>query len=112
MSSFAGFVPAEDPAVTAMVVVVGTHQYGAEASAPVFAAIARDALQELGVPPHRPDLPVPDVPVATPYGDEGEAAGPALPGLTGPPDVRVSPASTGSSVPAKAASTPTTTTVH
>ena len=50
VSSFAGFVPAEDPAVTAMVVVVGTHQYGAEASAPVFAVIARDALQELGVP--------------------------------------------------------------
>lgn len=112
VSSFAGFVPAEDPAVTAMVVVVGTHQYGAEASAPVFAVIARDALQELGVPPHRPDLPVPDVPVATPYGDEGEAAGPALPGLTGPPDVRVSPTSTGSSVPAKAASALTTTTVH
>ena len=62
VSSFAGFVPAEDPAITAMVVVVGTHQYGAQASAPVFAAIARDALQELGVPPHRADPPVPGVP--------------------------------------------------
>ena len=96
VSSFAGFVPAEDPAITAMVVVVGTHQYGAEASAPVFAVIARDALQELGIPPHKPDLPLPGVPLATPYGDEGEAAGPALPGLTGPPDVRVSPSSAGS----------------
>ena len=54
MSSFAGFVPAEDPAITAMVVVVGTHQYGAQASAPVFATIVRDALQELGIPPHKP----------------------------------------------------------
>ena len=50
MSSFAGFVPAEDPAITAMVVVNGTHQYGAVASAPVFATIVRDALQELGDP--------------------------------------------------------------
>jgi cell division protein FtsI (penicillin-binding protein 3) len=112
VSSFAGFVPAEDPAITAMVVVVGTHQYGAQASAPVFAVIARDALQELGIPPHRTDLPVPGVPLATPYGDEGEAAGPALPGLTGSPDVRVSPSSSGSSAHTKAASALTTTTVH
>jgi cell division protein FtsI (penicillin-binding protein 3) len=88
-SSFAGFVPAEDPAITAMVVVQGTHEYGAEASAPVFAMIARDALEELGVPPHRPEAQVPGVPAATPYGAEGEAAGPALPGLSGTPDVRV-----------------------
>ena len=90
VSSFAGFVPAEDPAVTAMVVVEGTHQYGAEASAPVFAMLARDALQELGVPPHKTEPPVPGVPLASAYGGEGEAAGPALPGLTGTPDVRVS----------------------
>ncbi|HXW81712.1 MAG TPA: penicillin-binding protein 2 [Acidimicrobiales bacterium] len=112
VSSFAGFVPAEEPAITAMVVVVGTHQYGAQASAPVFAAIARDALQELGIPPHKPDLPVPGVPLATPYGDEGEAAGPALPGLTGPPDVRVSPSPGTASAPAKSTSALTTTTVH
>jgi len=87
VSSFSGFVPAEDPAITAMVVVVGTHQYGAEASAPVFAMIARDALQTLGVPPHKPAPPVPGVPLATPYGGEGEAAGGPLPGLTGTPDV-------------------------
>jgi cell division protein FtsI (penicillin-binding protein 3) len=112
VSSFAGFVPAEDPAITAMVVVVGTHQYGAQASAPVFATIARDALQELGIPPHKPAAPVPGVPLATPYGDEGEAAGPALPGLTGAPDVRVSPTATGSSGAGRGASTTTTTAVH
>jgi cell division protein FtsI (penicillin-binding protein 3) len=93
VSSFAGFVPAEDPAITAMVVVVGTHQYGAEASAPVFAAISRDALQALGIPPHKPDPPMPGVPLATPYGGEGEAAGGPLPGLTGAPNVVAPPSS-------------------
>ncbi len=89
VSSFAGFVPAEDPAITVMVVVEGTLQYGAEASAPVFAMIARDALQEMGIPPHKPAPPVPGVPPATPYGAEGEAAGPVLPGLQGAPQVQV-----------------------
>ena len=95
VSSFAGFVPAEDPAITAMVVVVGTHQYGAEASAPVFAMLARDALQALGVPPHKPQPGPADVPQATAYGGEGEAAGGPLPGLSGAPDV-VSPSAEGS----------------
>lgn len=106
VSSFAGFVPAEDPAITAMVVVVGTHQYGAEASAPVFATIVRDALQTLGIPPHKPEPPLPGVPQATPYGDEGEAAGPALPGLQGAPDVQVP---TSQSTGGQASTTPATT---
>ncbi len=112
VSSFAGFVPAEDPAITVMVVVEGTHQYGAEASAPVFAMIARDALQELGIPPHRPEPPVPGVPAATPYGAEGEAAGPALPGLQGAPDVQVEGASatTSTSRAGSARPAPTTST--
>jgi len=90
ISSFAGFAPAEDPAVTALVVVTGTHQYGAEASAPVFAMIVRDALQRLGVPPAKHEPPLAGVPLATSIGTaEGEAAGPALPGLSGAPDVKV-----------------------
>jgi len=89
VSSFAGFVPAEDPAITVMVVVEDTLQYGAEASAPVFAMISRDALQQLGVPPDKPEPVLPGVPLATPYGAEGEAAGPALPGLQGAPQVQV-----------------------
>ncbi len=116
VSSFAGFVPAEDPAVTVMVVVEGTHQYGAEASAPVFAMLARDALQQLGVPPHKPEPPLPGVALASPYGGEGEAAGPALPGLSGTPVVRVSvtgapahgPGSTNSRSGGKVATTSTT----
>jgi cell division protein FtsI (penicillin-binding protein 3) len=90
ISSFAGFTPAEDPAVTALVVVVGTHQYGAEASAPVFAMIVRDALSRLGIPPAKPEPPLPGAPLATSIGSaEGEAAGPAIPGLSGSPDVWV-----------------------
>ena len=107
VSSFAGFAPAEDPAITAMVVVEGTHQYGAEASAPVFAMIARDALQELGVPPHKPLPPMLGVPLATVYGGEGEAAGPALPGLAGAPNVLVG---SGAGTPTSATRDHTTTT--
>ncbi|HYA44409.1 MAG TPA: penicillin-binding protein 2, partial [Acidimicrobiales bacterium] len=109
VSSFAGFVPAEDPAITTMVVVEGTHEYGAQASAPVFAMIARDALQQLGVSPHKPDPPVPGVPLATPYEAEGEAAGPVLPGLTGSPQVEVGV--TAASPPANATTTTPTSTV-
>ncbi len=111
VSSFAGFVPAENPAITAMVVVVGTHQYGAQASAPVFATIVRDALQELGIPPHKPAPAVPGVPLATPYGDEGEAAGPALPGLVGTPDVQVGSSSSAAGRQNKTVPASTTTTV-
>jgi cell division protein FtsI (penicillin-binding protein 3) len=107
VSSFAGFVPAEDPAITAMVVVNGTHQYGAVASAPVFATIVRDALQELGIPAHKPAAPLPGLPLATPYYEEGEAAGPVLPGLAGSPKVQVGPSSGGA---ASTTSTTSTTT--
>jgi cell division protein FtsI (penicillin-binding protein 3) len=110
VSSFAGFVPAEDPAITAMVVVNGTHQYGAVASAPVFATIVRDALQELGVPPHKPAPPVPGLPLATPYYEEGEAAGPVLPGLSGSPKVQVGPSSGGTASTTSTTSTSTTVT--
>lgn len=89
VSSFAGFVPAEDPAITAMVVVEGTHQYGAQASAPVFAMIARDALQELGIPAHKAEPQPAGLPQATAYGGEGEAADPIPPGLSGAPIVSV-----------------------
>jgi cell division protein FtsI (penicillin-binding protein 3) len=112
VSSFAGFAPAEDPAITAMVVVVGTHQYGAQASAPVFGTVVRDSLQELGIPPHKAAAPVPGVPLATPYGDEGEAAGPPLPGLVGTPNVQVGPAATRSTGQSKTMPASTTTTVR
>jgi membrane peptidoglycan carboxypeptidase len=112
VSSFAGFVPAEDPAITAMVVVNGTHQYGAVASAPVFATIVRDALQELGIPPHKPAPPLPGLPLATPYYEEGEAAGPVLPGLSGSPQVQVGPSSGGAASTTSTTSTASTATTE
>jgi cell division protein FtsI (penicillin-binding protein 3) len=50
VSSFAGFAPAQDPAITAMVVIDNTPQFGAQASAPTFAQITSDALIDLGIP--------------------------------------------------------------
>jgi cell division protein FtsI (penicillin-binding protein 3) len=86
VASFAGFVPAEHPSITAMVVVNDTPDYGAAASAPTFATIARDALQERKVPPSAPIAPAPGVPLATPASatGAGEVAGTPLPGLAAP----------------------------
>jgi hypothetical protein len=63
-----------------------TVDYGASASAPTFATIARDALQELKIPPQKPLPPAPGVPIidnadATGAGD---VAGAPLPGLNAP----------------------------
>lgn len=52
VASFAGFVPAEHPRFTAMVVLdEPTPIFGGLTSAPVFAKIAPDLLRELQVPP-------------------------------------------------------------
>jgi len=56
VSSFAGFVPATDPAFTAMVVLdQPTPIFGGLVAAPVFRDIATYALRELAVPPPPPD---------------------------------------------------------
>jgi len=62
VSSFIGFMPAEDPAFVALVMVDDPQTkkyYGAEVSAPVFASIAKQMAQILNIPP---DLSAP-VPV-------------------------------------------------
>jgi cell division protein FtsI (penicillin-binding protein 3) len=64
-SSFAGFVPAERPALTGIVMLDGTAQFGATAAAPVFAQIARYGLREFRIPPQPPAPPAPGVPLAT-----------------------------------------------
>ena len=86
VASFAGFVPAEDPAITAMVVIDDTPDFGAAASAPTFATIARAALAAEKVPPHAPVPPAPGVPLATAASatGAGEVAGTPLPGLAAP----------------------------
>ena len=61
VSSFIGFLPAQDPEFVALVMVDDpktkpAKDYGAEVSAPVFANIAKQVAQILNIPP---DLPVP-----------------------------------------------------
>jgi len=110
VASFAGFVPAEDPQITGMVVVDNTPDYGAAASAPTFATIARDALQEFNIPPMPKQPPAPGVPLATPESatGAGEIAGSPLPGLATPPSVAPKSTATTTTVPASASTTTTT----
>jgi cell division protein FtsI (penicillin-binding protein 3) len=57
VASFAGFAPVSNPAISVAVVIdtptVGTR-YGAETSAPVFAQVAQQVLEYLGVPHDQP----------------------------------------------------------
>lgn len=57
--SFAGFVPADEPRLVMFVMLdePETEQWGSEAAAPVFAAIGREVLRYLEVPP-RDTLPL------------------------------------------------------
>jgi cell division protein FtsI (penicillin-binding protein 3) len=71
-SSFAGFVPAEQPALTGIVILDETAQFGATSAAPAFASIARYGLQEFEVPPNAAIPLPPGVPAASPVAqDEG-----------------------------------------
>lgn len=56
IASFVGFVPAEDPRLTILVVVDEPHtdQWGGTVAAPVFRRIAEQALTHLGVSAHAP----------------------------------------------------------
>ncbi|HZP37912.1 MAG TPA: penicillin-binding transpeptidase domain-containing protein [Methylomirabilota bacterium] len=82
--SFVGFVPADDPRL-AMIVLLDepkNEKWGSEAAAPIFAAIGREALRYLDVPP-RDVSPVPivhaEMASAAPDPPRGaETSGPAL----------------------------------
>jgi cell division protein FtsI (penicillin-binding protein 3) len=117
VASFAGFVPAEDPQITGMVVVDNTPDYGAAASAPTFAKIARDALQEFKIPPMPKNPPVPGVPLATTQSatGAGEIAGAPLPGLQQAPTATTTTTAPGPTTATTATTapvrTPTTTVV-
>jgi len=76
VASFAGFAPAQNPAITVMVVVDDTGDYGAQAAAPAFAAIARDALADLRIPPYGPQPPASPAALPQPV---GAGAAPAAP---------------------------------
>jgi cell division protein FtsI (penicillin-binding protein 3) len=72
--SFVGFVPADDPRLAMLVMLdePKNEKWGSEAAAPIFAAIGREALRYLNVPP-RDTVPVPLV-----RGEVTAAASPAL----------------------------------
>jgi cell division protein FtsI (penicillin-binding protein 3) len=102
VASFAGFVPSEKPRITGMVVVDDTPDYGAAASAPVFASIARDALEELSIPPQPKQPPAPGVPLATTQSatGAGEVAGTPLPGMNAPTTAGTASPASGTPAPA------------
>jgi cell division protein FtsI (penicillin-binding protein 3) len=58
VASFAGFAPVSSPAISIAVVIdtptVGPSKYGAAVSAPVFASVAQQVLEYLGVPHDQP----------------------------------------------------------
>jgi cell division protein FtsI (penicillin-binding protein 3) len=58
VASFAGFAPVSSPAISVAVVIdtptVGASKYGGAVSAPVFAAVAQQVLEYLGVPHDQP----------------------------------------------------------
>jgi cell division protein FtsI (penicillin-binding protein 3) len=70
--SFVGFVPADDPRLVILVLLdePKNEKWGSEAAAPIFAAIGREALRYLNVPP-RDTSPVHLI--------RGEMAGPSAP---------------------------------
>jgi cell division protein FtsI (penicillin-binding protein 3) len=70
-ASFAGFLPAENPALTAIVTLDETPQFGGSVAAPVFASVIRYGLREFRITPPPPGQPAPDVPLATPASAQG-----------------------------------------
>jgi cell division protein FtsI (penicillin-binding protein 3) len=103
VSSFAGFVPAERPALTGVVILDETPQFGGAVAAPVFATIARYGLREFRIPPPPAVAPPSGVPLATPA--TAQAAGE----IATPPTTRPLPPV---SAPTTPAVKPTTTVPH
>jgi cell division protein FtsI (penicillin-binding protein 3) len=66
--SFMGFAPVSNPAIVVVVTLNGTHGdagFGGAAAAPVFKAVANEALRVMDVPKDLPDdLPVPNTLIA------------------------------------------------
>lgn len=83
VSSFVGFVPAEQPRLTAMVVLdEPTPIYGGVVAAPVFSDLAGYAVRELQIPPPVGDLPATragdaNSKLAKGFGDISDGQGPA-----------------------------------
>jgi cell division protein FtsI (penicillin-binding protein 3) len=65
-SSFAGFAPAEHPALTSIVVLDQTTAFGGTVAAPVFSTVVGYGLRQFRVPPPPAQPPAAGVPLATP----------------------------------------------
>jgi len=103
VSSFAGFVPAEKPQLTAMVILdQPTPIFGGLVAAPVFSDLARYALREMHIPPPAAGLR----PTSARAADARSARGVGDLGDAKAPDV-LSAATTDATVSAGAASTTT-----
>jgi hypothetical protein len=82
VSSFAGFVPSERPALSAIVILDEPFPiFGGVVAAPVFADVMRYALRQYRIPPPAPVAPPAAVPAASPAGTKevGEAGSPSGP---------------------------------
>jgi cell division protein FtsI (penicillin-binding protein 3) len=87
MASFGGFVPAEHPALTAMVILdEPTPIYGGLVSAPVFKDVVGYALRQFHIPPPPPSQPA-AVPPASPEAakTDGEVSPATTPTTLAPP---------------------------
>jgi len=83
ISSFAGFVPAPNPSLTAMVLLdQPTPIFGGLVAAPVFSDISRYALQEYGILPVVAGADRFDVPHASPTASSAADESDAKPGIT------------------------------
>ncbi len=123
ISSFAGFVPMQQPSLTAMVVLdQPTPIFGGKVSAPVFAQMAAYSLRQLRVPPPAPGehlataAPAATAASAKGVGDVGDAGSTTVPASTPVPFAPSTPTTAparrptaGSAAPGPAASTTTTT---
>ncbi|HEX6475706.1 MAG TPA: penicillin-binding protein 2 [Acidimicrobiales bacterium] len=81
MATFVGFVPAQQPALTAIVVLdQPTPIFGGTVAAPVFAQIAQYELRRLGIPPTTPAAPA-----AAPASPQPVTPAPSPAGANRPP---------------------------
>ena len=112
VSSFAGFVPAEQPRLSAMVILdQPTPIFGGLVAAPVFADLARYALRELRIPPPLGGQAATsardaDIESAKGVGDLGDARAPDT--LPAPPTVTAAGPAPTTSRGAATAPTPST----
>jgi cell division protein FtsI (penicillin-binding protein 3) len=106
-ASFAGFLPAENPALTAIVTLDETPQFGGSVAAPVFASVTRYGLREFRIPPAPPEPPAPGVPLATAASAQGagERLTPSPNVVVNPPTSPATSQSSGTTAPSTVPST-------